>query len=132
MQGRGIKDDARGFGGLGAKEKGCRADSPAAALVRDAEVLVGRCSNDRGDHTGRDGGHYVVAVDLAPLIAAGRGAEVIGAVVDALTAAPVFGAHVVALLPLFVADILLVVVVVVVVMLGKCHERGAADAEKDE
>src|SRR6202000_2817650 len=84
------------------------------------------------DDTGGDGGHHVVAVDLAPLIAAGRGAEVIGAVVDALTAAPVFGAHVVALLPLFVANILLVVVVVVVVMLGERHERGTADTEKDE
>jgi hypothetical protein len=39
---------------------------------------------------------------------------------------------VIALLPLVVANVLLVVGIVVVVMLGKRHEWGAADAEKNE
>jgi hypothetical protein len=39
---------------------------------------------------------------------------------------------VIALLPLVVADILLVVGVVVVVMLRERHERGGTDTEKDE
>src|SRR5580658_236485 len=96
--------------------------------------LVGGGSNDhRGDDASGDGGEDVVAVDFAPLIAMGRGAEVIGViVVDALAAAPVFGAHVVALLPLVVADVLLVMGVVVVVLLGERHQWGAADGEKNE
>ena len=120
---------------LGAgKKKAAGRISPAAAGVGIAWVLVGDgCGDYGGDDAGGDGGENVVAVDLAPLIAAGWGAEVIGAIVfDALTAAPVLGAHVVALLPLVVADVLLMVGIGVVVRLGERYERGAADAKKDE
>ena len=96
--------------------------------------LVGGGRDDYGgDDAGGDGCHDVVAVDLAPLIAAGRGAEVIALiVVDTLAAVPVFGAHMVALLPVVVVDVLLVVGIVVVVMLSERHEWGGTDAKKDE
>ena len=96
--------------------------------------LVGYGSGDHGGDDARgDCGEDVVAVDFAPFIAAGRGAEVIVAVVvDALGAIPVLRLHVVALLPLVVTDVLLVVGIVVVVLRGERHEWGRADAEKDE
>ena len=92
-----------------------------------------RGGDDGSDDTGGDGGHDVVAVDLAPLIAARRRAEVIGApVVHALGATPVVGAHVVALSPVVVADVTLMIGVVIVIALRDGRERCAAKTEEDE
>jgi hypothetical protein len=77
----------------------------------------------------------IVAVDLTPFVAFARGAEVTGLiVVDAFTTVPVVVMHVVAALPLFVADVLLVmgVVVMIVAVLSRRDERGGAKGKKDE
>jgi hypothetical protein len=95
--------------------------------------------DDGGDDAGRYSAEDIVSVDLAPLIATRRLSEVVPTpVFDAFAAIPVLLAHVVALLPLVVADVLLIMIVVagvllvvIVVMLGERRERGAADAEKD-
>ena len=80
-------------------------------------------------------GHDVVAVDVAPLVAFAWFGEVMGAVViDAFAAVPIVVFHVVAALPLLMADVLLLLVVVVVIVTILCggHDRSGADAEKDE
>src|SRR4051812_5280476 len=89
-------------------------------------TLVGGIRCDDGcDHAGGDGGKNVVAVNLAPLIASGRTAQAILAVVDALAAIPILMAHVVSAPPFPVLHVMMVVsmiavaVTVVVVILGK-------------
>lgn len=129
--------------------------------ARAWRLVVGRIGgDDGGDDPGGDGAKNEVAVDFTPLVAGRRTAEVIGAVVDALAAVPVLVAHVVATLPVVVADVVVVVAVVVfvasaavaivpvvevlpvfaivavvvvtIVLLGEGRERGGAKAEKDQ
>src|SRR5579863_2168729 len=64
------------------------------------------------DNAGGYGGQDIVAVNLAPLVAARRLLQVIGAVVDGLATVPILFLHAGALLPLFVADVGMVVGVV--------------------
>lgn len=83
-----------------------------------------RCDDGR-NHACGDGGENVVAVDLTPLVASGRAAQTILAVIDALAAIPVLVTHVVAPFPFPVFHVMMVVamiavtVTVVVVILGK-------------
>jgi hypothetical protein len=95
-------------------------------LDQVVRTLVGGIRyDDARDHACGDGGKNVVAVYGAPLVASGRTAQAILAVIDALAAIPVLMAHVVAPFPLAVLDVMMVVsmiavaVTVVVVILGE-------------
>jgi hypothetical protein len=76
-------------------------------------------------------GEDVVAVDIAPLVAGGRAAEVMGVpVFDPLTAIPVVVIQAVTFFPVVVVDIVMVIVVVaVVVVLGEGEGTGEGDGE---
>jgi len=93
------------------------------------ELVGGRGSYDRSNNSGRDGSEDKVTVDLTPFITPGWLPQVIGPVVDVLTAIPVVVVEVVTLLPLLMTDILLVIVIVVI--LSNRRDRGAADSKKD-
>ena len=64
-------------------------------------------------------GEDIVAVDVAPFVAGGRAAEMMGVpVLDALAAVPVLVTDAVAFLPVVVVDVMVLLVSVVVAVVG--------------
>jgi len=79
--------------------------------------VSGRSGDDRSDEAAGNGGENVIAIHLAPLIATGRGVQVIVTIVNALATAPVIVTHMLALSPIVVANVVMVAVVIVVVVI---------------
>jgi hypothetical protein len=89
--------------------------------------------DDGEDDAVAGAGEDVIAVDVAPLVARGWAAEVVGVPVGyGLAAVPILVADMLAFLPVVVMDILLMVVVVmvaVVVILGQGEGTGQRESE---
>jgi hypothetical protein len=81
--------------------------SPSRAINEPRKLVRPDHQTDRAS---RDRSHHVVAIHLAPFVAAWRGLQVIGAIVYGFSAAPIFLLHLRALLPLAVLHVLMVIV----------------------
>lgn len=95
-------------------------------------ALVGGGDDDGGDDASGDGGQDVVAIDFAPLVAAGRLAEMVGVPVDLGATVPVIVVDVAALFPFVMVDVVAVVVLItliVMVILGESERAGKGEGE---
>src|SRR5580693_5644208 len=77
-------------------------------------VFDGGC-HDRGDHSGGNGGQYIIAVDFSPLISFRWRAQMVFLVFDAFPSSPVFVPDLRSFFPLLMVDVMVVVIVVVVI-----------------
>ncbi len=90
--------------------------------------MCGSRCDDGSNHTGSYGGENEVSIDFAPLIPAGRAAQVIVPIVDPLAAVPIFMAHMLAFSPFIMTNILLMVFVVVIavaIVMAILREQGS-------